>query len=455
MRYIKENYKKIIVCIFVLLLVLLSFSLCFSKSINGDEGFSLRWSMLPFKQFLERMKLDVCPFYLWIMRIILTITNNSLFAAKFLSVIFFAGMLIYGVSFLKKEFGYKSLFFYGLFITFTPTMLVKSVEIRTYALTYCLLTIACIQAYYILTKEAKAFRWIIYTLLSVAAAYTHYFAVFTLAIIYAGLWIFFLLMRNWKQIKNCFWCSAATVILYLPWVPIILKQSSSETTSWIPRSTSRLQEMDKLFETGIPRSEDIFIALLAVCVLVGLFYLIKNKTAEQYWALMCMAAVWGIWLFGLFFQEISRPIMVARYLTIPLSVTILGAASLCKYISKYLVGVCCVYFLIVGVDVYQNAYTEEYGNYANETLEFANEYIKENDIVLFDEGSLSSVIPYYFPHLSREVVDIYQGEYDYVWYLDAGQTLDFAKLDECGIKYIDYGLFGFDVEFHILYLYHD
>ena len=85
-------------------------------------------------------------------------------------------------------------------------------------------------------------------------------------------------------------------------------------------------------------------------------------------------------------------------------------------------------------------------------MQLSDKAKKNSDIIIYDNGNLASVIPYYFSNSSGEITDVYTEEYDYLWYLDANQTLDIQRLDECGIRYIDYGLFGFDLEFHIFYL---
>ena len=81
-----EKSRKIFTIVFVSVLTLIPVTLCFNRSVWLDEAFSLRFSMWPFPDFFQRIKLDVCPLYLITLRMVLTLTSNSLLAAKLFSV---------------------------------------------------------------------------------------------------------------------------------------------------------------------------------------------------------------------------------------------------------------------------------------------------------------------------------------------------------------------------------
>lgn len=296
-------------------------------------------------------------------------------------------------------------------------------------------------------------NWILFTLSSVAAAYLHYFAVLTLVVVYAGLLVFYLFTRNGKQIKAWLLCAGSTVLLYLPWLPVFWGQAKSDNVSWIQPSTSRLGIMRDMLRTNIPQTEVVYILLLAAFWIGGFVLFCKKKTAELYWSVVCMSAVWAVLLFGLLCEKLFKPVLTPRYLVIALYVSILGMSALWKYIPRYLLLIPAVFFLVTGVGVYRTVFAEEYHTKTDETLRFAKEHIKDGDIIFYDANSLCSVIPYYFPNMSEQGVDIYDGEYEYLWYFDTYQSLDYGRLDRSGKEYIEYGSYGFDnVEFDIIYI---
>lgn len=449
-----EKGRRIFTVIFVVVLTIIPLSLCFNQNVWLDEAFSLRWSMWPFPDFFRRITLDVCPLYLILLRIVLTVTNNSLLAAKLFSVLGVFLLFLIGVYFVRKEFGYKAMVFYCLFILFTPMTLKKAVEVRMYTLAFLGVTCSSVQMYHLLKKSANRKNWILFTVSSLAAAYTHYFSVLSLIVLYAGLLIFYLFTRNWKQVIAWLICSACTAIGYLPWVPVVIRQSNSETTSWITMSTSRLGVMRDVFQTHIPKLENVYILMLIVLLIVGFILFCKLKTVELYWSLVCMSTVWVVLIFGLIWQSLMRPILVDRYLMIPLCISIMGMSYIWKYISKYALLLPCILFLITGMGTYPKVFEEEYNPITKETLAFAQAHIQDADIILHDADSLSSVVPYFFPERVELDGDIYAGNYSYLWYFDTYQTLDLERLTKNNIAYEYYGEYGFDnVPFAIYYIY--
>ncbi|MBD5537252.1 MAG: hypothetical protein HDQ99_16670 [Lachnospiraceae bacterium] len=450
----QEKIRKLFAIVFVVVLTIIPLSLCFNRSVWLDEAFSLRWSTLPFPNFVKRIVEDVHPpLYYLFLRMVLTLTNNSLFAAKIFSVAAVTLLFVIGAVFVRKEFGCKAMVFYGLFVLFNPMMLKKAVEVRMYTWAFLSVTYSSVQMYYLLKQSPKKKNWILFTLSSVAAAYTHYFAALSLVVVYAGLLIFHLFTRNWKQIKAWMICAGCTILLYLPWLPILLKQVKSDNVSWIQPATSRLGVMRDMLRTDIPKIETIYMLLMIGFLIGGLVLFCRRKTAELYWSLVCMSAVWVVLAFGLLYEKLMRPLLSARYLMIPLYISILGMSVLWKYIPKYILVIPVIFFLVTGASVYRTVFVEEYHTRTDETLQFAEEHVRDGDIIFYDADSLCSVIPYYFPNMSEQSVDIYAGDYEYLWYFDTYQSLDYEKLDKEHKKYVVYSGYGFDnVNFDIIYI---
>ena len=452
--HLGKRARNIYTILFVLLLTATTVSLAFNRSIWLDESFSLRWSVLPFSSFIKRIQLDVCPLYLFLMRIVLTLTGESLLAAKLFSAVALFLIFMLAATFVRKNFGLKSMTFMGLFLISMPMLMSRAVEVRMYTWAFLWVILSCAQMYYLVTDKNTKKHWILFTIFSLAGCYTHYFAVLSLVVLYVGLFVFYVFTKNWKEFKSWLICSVVTVLVYLPWVPNILSQTNSETTSWIPGQSSFFDVLRLMFYTNIPRTDMFFLVLIAGFCVIGFVLFCKYKTPELYWSLVCMSTYWLVWIFGIVFEVISRPILTRKYLMIPLCATILGLSYVCKYINKYIVAAICAVLLLVSIDVYQTVYKQEYGTKVEETLQFAEEYIKDTDIVLGDTDGMSIVVSYYFPE--RQILtDIYEESYDYLWYFDSEGTLDVNRLADNQISYIDYGEYGFDITFNIYYLYRE
>lgn len=445
----KKN-ERIIHIGFMLMLTLIPISLCFNNSVWLDEGFSLRWSTLPFGKMMGRLINDVHPpLYYFMLRAVLFLTGKSLLAAKFLSVLGVFLLLLTGYLFVKKEFGRKAMYFYWFFILFTPMMLKKAVEVRMYTWSYLFVLLSAVEMYYLLSAPTKK-HWIRFTLFSLCAAYTQYFALLTMIFVYAAVVVYFVFSKNWREVRNWFLCCIATIVLYLPWLPIVLKQMQGDAASWITKPTSRLGLVRELFISDIPGSQPIYLFIVMFMLLFAFVLFVRKADARNYWRLACMAPLWGCLIFGLVYGELFKPILISRYLMIPLTIVILGCSSLCRYIPKIIVAIICIFFLMVGIVTYRQVYIEEYRTLTEETLAFAKENIEESDLIVTDAGSLSSVIPYYFPTVGS-VNDVYKDDYDSLWYFDNSSSLDIEELHELGIECENYGQYGLDNVYFTIY----
>lgn len=450
-----KKHEKLITILFVAALSVIPVSLAFNNSVWLDEAYGLWWSRMPFGEMMRRMIGDVHPpLYYLMLRLVLMLTGHSLLAAKLLSVLPLILILVLGATFVRKQFGRKAMIFFDLFILFSPMMLKKSVEVRMYTWAFYFVLLAAVQMFYLLRADAQRKNWVLFTVFSLMAAYTHYFALVSMFFLYAALLLFFLFTRSLKKTGEWGICAAATVIGYLPWLPSAIHQVTMGGASWITMPTSRLGLIRDLFRTSIPMSEHVYLVLLIAVFLAALFLLWKKRDAEIYWALSCMSVIWFVLIFGLVYGTLGYPILIPRYLMIPLCLTILGMSAMCRYVNKWLLIFPCALFLATGLSVYPKVWREEYVTLTDETLKFVDEHIGENAIVISDASSLDTVIPYYFPDRLEERPDIYIGDYKEMWYLDVYHSVDTKKLEEAGIQFINYGQYGFDnVDFEIYYLY--
>ena len=436
----------------LLLLIIVPISLCFNNSVWLDEAFSLRWSTFPYDEMMGRLTNDVHPpLYYFALRVLLFLTGKSLLAAKLFSVLGLFFILFTGYRFLKSRFGNQALYVFWLFILFTPRMLQKSVEVRMYTWAYLFVLLSFLEIYMLLTLPMKK-NWIRFTIFSLLAAYTQYFALITMVFVYGILLVFFVFSKNWKQCKNWFLCSLFTVVGYSPWLPTAIRQMQGNSASWIQQPANSLDPILELFQSDLHGSEYVFTALIFISMAASVISFLKKKDGDSYWTMASFVPLWGCLIFGLVYGELYKPILTSRYLMIPLSILIVGLSSLFRNIPRVLTMIVCFFFLLVGVVTYQNVFEEEYNTLTDETLAFAEKYFEETDTIVTDASVLCSVIPYYFPK-SNSVNDIYTDQYEAAWYLDSSGTLDLNRLKEDGVEVVNYGVYGFDkVNFLIYHL---
>lgn len=427
-------------------LTLISVSLVFNHNAWVDEIYSMRWTKLSWPDMMHSLINDVHPpLYYFLLKIWNTLTNFSLVGAKLFSVLPVAAYLSLGIIFVKKQFGRKAMVFYLLFITFVPCMLEKTVEVRMYTWTVLFSILSGIYLYYLMKEQLRK-NWILFTVFSLAAAYTHYYGLAAMIFIYLALLVYFVFLKNWKQILYFFICCAATIAGYLPWLGIALKQITAVNQDyWIQPASSRLSYIRELLISNFPYSEKIFLMLIVVLILyTGILFLIK-KNWQLYWALAVCAPIWCTMFAGHLYGTLVRPVLISRYIIISLCLMVLGLSAVWKYINKYLLIPPCLFFLAVGCFTYREVYAAEYHTLTDSTMTYMQKTITSGEMIAYDVTSLDNAILYYIPQaIPKSNFDIYHEDYESVWYFGVNEKPDQKRLEQNGIECESIGSFGFD-----------
>lgn len=454
---LKENYIILILSLFTLMI----FSLCFQDTINYDEYFSMHWCRMGWDELMQCLINDVHPpLYYFLLKPIVNLTNGNMLCARLLSAVSGIVLLWSGSLFLKHNFSKKSAAFFSCFLFLNPFMIQKITEIRMYMLASMFTGISGITAYYII-KNPKRKYWILFTVFSLLAAYTHYYALFCMIFLYMGILIYFWFNHVNKEIINWFFCSLATVIGYLFWLPTALKQVSSVNNNyWISISSSILEPLKELFYTMIPYTEYAYLGIIIIMTVCLLLLFLKKKLSDDYWALMCVSALWGIFFFTTWYSYKITPVLLSRYLIIPICLLILGISSMTRVLNKYIIIIICLFCVLIGGDRYLDTIKAQSNHNTTRTVEFANENFAENDIILYynvieDDIYFANCVTYYFPNMICMPIDTLQINElekivsennilihaEKVWILDTAYSIAAKEIN--GFTIEDCGSYGF------------
>jgi uncharacterized membrane protein len=197
-------------------------SCAFYKNMWFDEAYTMAMIRHDFLRIVEITARDVHPpLYYMIVKIASLIWGESIVVYRLVSV---AGMMllsILGYTHIRKIFGNHTGLYYVFLTIFLPIMLDYSAEARMYSWAMFFTTAAAIYAYIAFCQDQTK-AWILFTVFSLCAAYTHYYAL--LGVIFINLVLFMATMTNRWDLKKCLLVLAAQIILYLPWVFILVKQ---------------------------------------------------------------------------------------------------------------------------------------------------------------------------------------------------------------------------------------
>ena len=171
----------------------------FHESLWFDESYSVGIASHSFSEIWSIGSHDVHPIlYYFMLRIVGFFTGNSILAYRLFSAVPLIILGILGYTHLRKDFGEKTGFIFSFLILFMPVTLVYAGEIRMYTWAMLFVFGAALYGYRIYKSGISNKNWIIFSIFSLASAYTHYYSLVAVAIINIALFIYFL-VNNVKQ----------------------------------------------------------------------------------------------------------------------------------------------------------------------------------------------------------------------------------------------------------------
>lgn len=441
-------YEFIVIVIFIIM----SVTACSHYTINFDEFYTMQWCRAGWSEFFYEVLHDTSPFlYYYMIRPFAILTGQSIFMARMFSLAALFILLLTGITFVKKTYGRKAMYFYLALIYLNPFMLQKSTEIRMYVWASAFTLLSGVFCYQLLVSPSRK-RWTGFTLFSLMAACTHYYAVLTMVFLYLGLLIYYAITHEKKELKNWLICSLVTVIAYLPFLFIAIAQIRESNGGWISEADSKLSPLKELFYSEVKGSEYLYLAVMAGFTLFSFIALIRQKRVEYYWSFVCCCAVWGITAFCIAWGELVKPILLSRYLIMPVCLLFLGVTPMVRHVNKYLVLLLCLSFVIISSIRYQSSLETLSRDHTVDTLQFAREHIMEDEKIVLISGDdyLYNCTDYYIPQ-----ADIYyttafdpgqlateEGLTEF-WFFDNGDYFDLDELKQAGLWAEDFGAYQF------------
>jgi len=171
----------------IFLLVMLILGL--NQAIWNDEIFSLSLIYLPLKDMLIATAADVHPplYYLILMSVFKLFNLNpvsDVVFAKLVSTVPLVLLICFSYISLRKEFGSLAGGIFSFCVVAMPKMMLYGVEVRMYSWAMLFLTLSLYYVYLIAKKPSNNRNWSIFTLFSLMGAFTHYYAIISIATIY-------------------------------------------------------------------------------------------------------------------------------------------------------------------------------------------------------------------------------------------------------------------------------
>lgn len=412
--------------------------------LHVDEYFTLTLINFNVGEMISLTAADVHPpLYYLILKFAMTIfgffgiSPHSIYAVRIVSIIPYAIIMLISYFKIRKEYGWLTtglfMFSLGVMSQFFFYFLIA----RMYSWAILFMLIAFIYTKEIYTKGDLKY-WVIVTIASVLAAYTHYFAAISAACLFLIL-IWYVIFKNRSQIRNLCISIVAGVLLYAYWILTLFAQLNAiHQGFWVPRIT--IQSLIEDFGY-YAYCNNIFFACIAILILLAIIYMYKKQLTDKYnvdnlYLLTGLGVYVGTIVFALVVSLTYKSILLARYL-IPasavlwLSISILTNKIEDKKIMKYTFALICL-LLIVGIGYMISSNITMY----NEGMAKENLF---NEITQDENASLILARPngeiYFLDYSDR--VDTYCIKYTYVFNKTSKQlhqTFNFKDIQENDIS---------------------
>lgn len=291
-------------------------SCAFYKEMWFDEAYTVAMVRHDFFRICEITARDVHPpLYYMLAKLASLVWGQDIVVYRLVSV---TGMLLFvllGVSHIRRLCGDRVGLYFTFFAVFLPVMLEYSGEARMYSWAMFFTTGAGIYAY-LAYRQNQWYHWVLFAALSLGSAYTHNYALLGAFFINLSLLIA-VFTRNRYLLKPCLLTILAQIILYLPWLFVLISQIVAVTQEyWIVINYQHLLR-DLLvfyFAENLPSLAIKLLSFgwLAVCGF-GLYTAVKEKKHYTGIALNSLAIYLAVLGLALILSQV-KPIFITRYL---------------------------------------------------------------------------------------------------------------------------------------------
>lgn len=445
-------------------------SFIFNSNVWMDEAFTANLVRTDMAGVLSRSMQDTLPpLYNILLKLMTDIFGYTVPVMKLTSVIPMLLTMLLSATVVNRRFGPVTSSIFTIALAVMPYMVFFGVEIRMYSLGFFFATASGIYAYEAFCESNRK-NWILFTLFSVLAGYSHHFAFVTVGFIYLFLLLYYLIFDR-TNIKRWLLCLLATFVLYFPCLLVTLKQLKSVSGYFsMPEVTPSvfIKYMYYPFITGCRPLSVFLVFFIAFLFIRRLIIIIKSKNInadkDHIYALLCFLAYYGVLVFGTAVSKImTANIFVDRYLFFAFGLVWLFFAIETSSLGKISIGkikLPVVYLIfaleiLIGFFTFRDEYKIEYVKGADDLKSFLEAEVSDNDplVIYAETEALFHCLTFYDNRLSPMGLDealsnSEDTEINAIWIaVDSDSLLpsgDKGKIENAGYELEDIGEFPFD-----------
>ncbi len=285
-----------------------------------DEYFTMSVLTLPIADVISITSWDVHPPVYYILAKIAVmmaeaVGMDSLHGLRILSVIPYILILAISATKIRRDYGLLTAGLFAFSLSVMSEFFAHFLIARMYGWAILFIIVAFLSFGEII-KGGGVKSWIVLTVFSVLCAYTHYFAAISVACIYIILLAYIIKFER-DKLKMWVISVAAAAILYIPWIPSLIRQMTQVHAAYWIRQVN--PEMLVKSVGYIAYADNLAVGLVAVLALAGLIYIYKKDSQgvgqkERFLILSGARVYLGTIALAVFLSVVFRPILMPRYL---------------------------------------------------------------------------------------------------------------------------------------------
>lgn len=417
----KYDVWRVVALLYSVCIFLLNFIRIFDNNFWGDECFSIQLSKMSFSDMWYSTAQDVHPpLYYFLLIIVCRLLGYHGWVYHMVSIIPLFIILIFSLTVIWRRFGKEASFLFITLVGISADAVVFNVEIRMYSWA-ALFTLLAYYGYYKVIKNEK-YGELLFVICSLAAAYTHYYALMTVAFLYLGL-LFDVIFKRYK-LKRLVIVYLSTFLGYVPWLfNMISAYKRTAADFWMKEYPSFIEGVFNFFSSN---NKIYSFGMIILVIVLLIYYVVRdvkyldNIKGEQgankillndnkkelspttRWLIWGGITAVGIIAVGEIISVLIRPAFLLRYMypsVIIIWFMLSVSISEHKY-KKVLSLVLVILSLIVYVPMYNNIYTEEkiQAEQCDSTVKLMQEEMGPGDIIVTNDFFMWwTVLGNYFP----------------------------------------------------------
>ncbi len=275
-------------------------------------------------------------------------------------------------------------------------MLEEANNIRMYSWSALFVSLSAIYAYRVYNQN-KISSHVCFVVFSLLAAYSHYFATFTIVLINIVLFINQIKNKEVTRIKRYLISGIIEIILFIPGIIIFIYQFTRVTQSyWIEMHYPWILINTVFFYFNLVKGSRILnIMIVLVGILIGicsLKVLYKNRKDKNAKLAMIAILIYAIIIVVSLIVSIVKPIFVPRY-SFPMVALVIFAISyvLANIENQKIYSIMMLCLIFISVANIGKFYNKIYSRENQEVFQIVEENLKDTDVLLYNNTDFASI----------------------------------------------------------------